>query len=263
MTGWPWPMRDRGRLDGIVSNGVRGKLTCAKMALIMGDYWKDAWARISGAEWLADTGLPLLLAILGLGLTYWLVRKQLKSDRELRHADHRREAASRLGSALVQASRRLKETSTDSPWWESHSWSDSMLISEAIWEARGILPDSLLDSLHGLAVFTEDLWLACWVSGKRREPDARFHAVAVKRVLNANAGSLDSLGVALRAWDGVADLSLDASRYDMSTHSSAQQNEERKAVYSQAWDHYESELDKLEGKAGVSLIKPGGRLLSQ
>lgn len=149
----------------------------------MCDYWNDVWALVVSAEWMANTGLPLLSTVLGLVIAYWFVRKQLRSDRALRHADHKREAATRLGSALIQTSRRLKATGTDSPWWQAPSWSDSAHISEAIGEARGILPNELLDSLHGVASAIEDMWLACYVSAKAHKPDARFHAIAMQRVL--------------------------------------------------------------------------------
>ncbi|MER5837453.1 hypothetical protein ABT116_43560, partial [Streptomyces sp. NPDC002130] len=52
---------------------------------------KNFWSQIWNAEWIADTGLPLLLSLIALYVAYRFLKAQFKHDRNLwRPIDRRR-----------------------------------------------------------------------------------------------------------------------------------------------------------------------------
>lgn len=62
--------------------------------------WESFWAHLLSGEWVADTGVPLALATLGLWLAGKYVKTQLKADRQLDLAQRHREFSADYAAVL-------------------------------------------------------------------------------------------------------------------------------------------------------------------
>jgi hypothetical protein len=51
------------------------------------------WSEVSSAQWMANVGVPLAGTLIAIGVAFWVLRRQLRHDRELAQAGRRSEAA--------------------------------------------------------------------------------------------------------------------------------------------------------------------------
>lgn len=225
----------------------------------MKDYSSGVWDVIATPAWMATTGLPLLVTLLGLVVGYLLFRRQMVSDKRLRRADHRREAARGLSSALTRAAWCLQRTSTDDAWWTRDLWADESGLRDALSLATRELPGELTRPVERLVSSASETWRACITRAVRRNPDARFHATAMRDSLAPFVSAIEAAAVSLAAWDGDSTL---ASTYGEPGVENAPSRETAPDAWRIWWEiqsgRYESILESLEGRHGISLAKPGG-----
>jgi hypothetical protein len=214
---------------------------------------------------MADTGLPLLATAGGLGLAYFLFRGQLASDRRLRRADHKLDAATKLGLELKQAASELSRMDpADDWWWQSHWWTRSKQLHDAISDASLFLPSGSSKELSEAVDSASDAWQACYIGAVQRKPDVRFHGMATRKVLEPFAVLLAQAAETLRKWDGADRLpSSLLGTFDKAPPRTDRESwkvwmESKKATYLDRVDSFEGKK-AVDGKWQVSLDKAAGR----
>jgi hypothetical protein len=155
-------------------------------------------------EWVANTGLPLLVTLLGLLAAYTFLRRQLRSDRALRRADRRQEAALKLGAEIAEALARFQSDARD-PFWQQMNWVDGRPLTQARAEALLSLDDTSLPELTSLIHDMECAWTACVVAARRQNPtpDLALHRHAVQGVTMPYREAMLSQSISMRMWDGI------------------------------------------------------------
>ena len=218
-------------------------------------YFKKILSVLESPEWLANTGLPLLVTLIGLGAAYTFLRRQLKSDLNLRTADRLQQAASALGFALYTAVEHFELPASD-PFWKHNRWPDHEEVEKAVLEARLSLAGKELPELARLVADVDAVWMACMFGAIRAEPppDTAFHRHAVQVSLRPFLKPLSEYSTALRMWDGLGGIPdartppglLHAPTSDLNDWAKARRTE------------YE---DRLNGRDGISLVKSSGQRL--
>ncbi|GAA2501300.1 hypothetical protein [Terrabacter carboxydivorans] len=178
------------------------------------DYLPQVWHDLVQPEWMAGTGIPLLGTLAGLYLAYRFLKRQLKSDRELRAADRRSEAAGRLGLAVGESVRHFMSLPMDSPEYSKPR--PKLDLWHELSEARLHLSDETTFLDHVSALVRDILW--AWKSGHKAyaplatKPDPVLHGNAMWVTFEPYLLRLEKAGSVLRAWDGDGHLAgLDAT----------------------------------------------------
>lgn len=217
------------------------------------EYWSALLCEVQTVSWMASTGLPLFLTIIGLYLAVRLVKRQLKSDRKLRSADRRQEASNRLGIATLEETTRFRHAQLRDDWWTSNTWESQPILTAQVSDAGASLPAEIIDHFQTLVQDIGDAWVSCQVAVRRSglNPDRANHVDSVRYVLNPYVDALDASAETLRRWNGedpppTLESNIDHSRRDRSQWSRARQEE------------YEQ---RLAGKRGLRLHKPIGEQL--
>lgn len=215
------------------------------------DYALELWHRLQSPQWMADSGLPLLATLLGFVAAYLFLKRQLKSDRALRRADRRQNAALALGTSIAEVLHRFDLGPTE-PFWQMSSWEDGRVLSREKFNALLSLDDTVLSELTYLINDLECAWLACTVASRRQNPrpDLALHKGDVMRVTEPYREALLAESVALRMWDGTGKFAEGALGNEF--HAPLQDTRiwmaERKREYETS-------------STGLRLIKPIGRRL--
>jgi hypothetical protein len=256
-------------------------------------YIRDMGTAIADPQWMADTGIPLLVTLGGLGLAYVFVRRQLNSDREffrlqqeadresfrrqqdsdrdlfrlqqesdrqLRRADHKREAAMVLGNALVESIANIKKFSPSDIVWRSPVWVAKAMLDDAIAQAAVLLPKLELSRISNLVEAISDGWQACWSQGSRDNPDMAYHTAAARSVVEPYTHSLTVIGESLLAWDGEGPMPVAPGIEDpVQSALDGVDHQQRNDRYKEVRSAYLAQVDRISGKAGVlSLAKASG-----
>ncbi|GAA2168435.1 hypothetical protein GCM10009826_47610 [Humibacillus xanthopallidus] len=219
----------------------------------------EVWSAMASAAWVANTGVPLLATVAGLAVAVILVRRQLGSDRQLRLADRRQEAAARLGVSLSQALLKLRQTPKEDKWWENPSWPDEQNIRLEVGEASILLSDSRLAEVASLVDDLSAAWQVSLVTAHRMtpHPDIASHKAGVLRAVEPYSSALEHMSISLRVWDGMdsmpqslSDVEHVATTYDkgFTTDATKSWRGEREAAY-------------LGRGVGLMLTKPDKRRL--
>jgi hypothetical protein len=176
----------------------------------MGDYLIGLWEAVGRPEWMADTGIPILVTAAGLGVAYVFVKRQLSSDQQLRRADHKREVSTRLGRELIATEldfRRLRDEQQHPRWrtrrWQ---WQTGPSMSSA-WEEAMLLLPVTVPYFSKVSNDVDHLMETCVDQARKIDPDIRHHTMAVASVLSPYMNGLLKAGNDLVAWDGVRELS--------------------------------------------------------
>lgn len=146
-----------------------------RFAILCPMSWQQIWDRLASTEWVADTGVPLVLQLLAILVAWIFLRKQLKSDRELLEASWKKD-------------RELLEESS----------AKSLDLQKAAARAAGA---------HRLAFSI--VYLANYIHSAFRNPD--FSSVEVKRLhseIRAEGHSLLTLAQAGELWSLFEDLAM-------------------------------------------------------
>ena len=167
-------------------------------------YFKKFLSVLKSPEWLANTGLPLLVTLVGLVAAAIFLRTQLKSDRNLRTADRRQQAGLVLGFALSTAVERFELPASDS-FWTHNRWPDHEELEKAILEMRLALAGKELPELARLVEDVDKVWMACMFGAIRAEPhpDTAYHRHAVQVSLRPFLSPLSEYSIDLRIWNGL------------------------------------------------------------
>lgn len=213
------------------------------------DYARQLWAELLTPEWMATTGLPLLLTLVGLVLAYIFLARQLRSDRQLRAADRQVAAASTLGRRIGEDTRAIFDLAYNDPAWLAPN--SPLDLWPAVTEAEIHLP-SHVEYLEEVSALTRDIsrgW--SWMSLLRPEggaPTTPGHAHAAYRVLEPYLLALEEMGSDLRAWDGLAPLEVNpARRVDHVPVGAGRINPERKAWLTRVEAAYRARIDAQTG----------------
>lgn len=167
-------------------------------------YLEKLWSSIITPEWMANTGLPLLVTLLGLVVGYIFLRRQLKNDHVLRTADRWQNATLTLGTTIAHVLERFELPATDS-FWANYAWPDREKLMRARADALLLLAPAELTELSKLIHDVESAWSACLISAGRRNPppDKALHRNAVKRTLQPYLEALKKQSEMLRSWEGL------------------------------------------------------------
>lgn len=182
------------------------------------EYLPELWQDLVQPQWLADTGIPLLATLGGLYLAYRFLKRQLQSDRDLRAADRRSEAARRLGIAIGERAREAMCLPYESPdYLEALPHLD---LWDELGEAALYLPGEK-DFLDKVGNLVRDMVWA-WQAGYHAHlklattpPERWWHGEAMYLTFEPYVMALEAAGETLRAWNGQGHLpALDDSGID-------------------------------------------------
>jgi hypothetical protein len=172
----------------------------------------DSWVeclrgRFADPAWTADVGAPLLVTLLGLGLALWLVRRQLRHDRELRAADRRAQALDPLARELGKAGFRLEDLSLrrTADYWSKPIWPDWGPLVGLCDDVSARLGDEpALKAVEDIISSTMRAWLLCQTARDAAvDPsDEAAHMYGTAVAMEPYAGRLTEAGRLLRRWDG-------------------------------------------------------------
>ncbi|WP_133055994.1 MULTISPECIES: hypothetical protein [Mycolicibacter] len=151
------------------------------------------------AEWFANTGIPLMATLVGLMVAFLFLRQQLRSDRELRRADHRRDAAGELGEVLIKSGTQLAKSQPFDAFWLSAHWPQYEVINDVIRVAAPILPPGSIGSVRALVDLVAEIWALAHIGSVFNSRNGRE---LVQSVLGAHPTTLIVLGERLLAWSG-------------------------------------------------------------
>lgn len=182
--------------------------------------WNSLWHELTNAEWVADIGLPLAVALAALLFAYRSLRAQLTNDRELSRAEYRAATARVLGTSLNQLLRVFNSTAPEDSWWAKAQWDGFRDVTRAIDEARISLGDNeAFDYVLDVAREISHSWKAC--RELRKELLARPDP---PRIASINNALLDTLTVSqnrlteaitsLMRWDGFLPIPVPPSPGD-------------------------------------------------
>lgn len=169
-----------------------------------GSWWDELGCRMSSGEWFADTGLPLAVTLIGLAVAVYLVRRQLRSDLDLRSAERRTRATDPLADQLIESGRNLAIFRMGGPdsFWDSTDWSEGHLVIGAYNSARDLMrPDGDLNQVLAAALRAH----RAWVRSKDlvgEIPNAHLRP-AQATLMGDYASELREMGTSLRMWDGL------------------------------------------------------------
>jgi hypothetical protein len=167
-------------------------------------YLEKLWSSIIAPEWMANTGVPLLVTLLGLFVGYMFLRRQLKSDHVLRTADRWQNASLTLGTTIAQALERFELPASD-PFWAESSWPDKGNLMRARADALLSLAPAELPELGKLIRDVDSVWMCCLSRARRLDspPDKAIHRHAVRQTLRPYLEALKTQSVLLRKWEGL------------------------------------------------------------
>lgn len=153
---------------------------------------------------MADTGIPLLATLAGFLVAYLFFRHQIRTDRALRRADHRREASTALGAALVKASEMHATCEQDALEWASQTWSMEAEIFQAISRAWVLFPDDEIEPLWDFTASISRLWKQLHSVALKTGTDISVHAHAfgMSSVIQPLILDLRLTASDLLRWDG-------------------------------------------------------------
>ena len=165
------------------------------------------WRQFANADWVADVGVPLVAALSAIALSYLLVRRQLRQDRDLWRAERRIEAARSLGRALLEEAERPDQEDADAPFWSSEAWPDFRRILKVSREAEITLgSDAAIED--AISVSRSALWV--WRSCQHSRPGLvaeKLDVVAINDGLQSTINQwqifMRNFGRSLIGWDGL------------------------------------------------------------
>lgn len=190
------------------------------MATTPDNPWDSLWRELANAEWVADIGLPLALALTALFFAYRSLRTQIAHDRELARAEHRATVARALGASLNQLARIFDTTPPGTAWWAEEKWDGFSGVCRAIDEAEIPLGDNeAFDYMYDVAREISHSWQACYERRKQllAQPDPpSFISVdnALVDTLLPARNRLKEVVMTLIRWDGYLPVPAPSSSGD-------------------------------------------------
>lgn len=195
---------------------------------------------VGTAEWVANVGLPLLVAVVSLIIAARLISKQLGQDRELARAGWRAQVARQLGSELRAVVRELESKNMSDLWWSQPEWDGWRRILETVDNASVVLGP--LEQIVDVAREILYRWRIAQTSRKKESPEAGDHGSILFGLLEELANRLQGTAVTLIAWDGLGDVPLPLATDGKNMPSPSGDRERHRAWTSQVTDEYEKQL---------------------
>lgn len=170
--------------------------------------WISLWRELANAEWVADIGLPLAVALVALLFAYRSLRTQIANDRELSRAEYRAATARVLGTSLNQLVRVFDTTAPKAPWWGNAKWDGFSGVSRAVDEAEISLGNH--EALHHVLDIAREIshsWQASYELRKEQLAGADPPSIvsldnALVDTLNPALNRFREAIAALMRWDG-------------------------------------------------------------
>ena len=181
--------------------------TCADSA-----YWREVRCLLAEPTWLVEQGLPLAFTLAGLGLAVWVLRRQLRHDRELRRADRLSGPVAAFGEVLVSTVEDVPKHEPPDEFWGRYAWPGYFKIARAQIKVRVALADprafwEIMRGAHDVL----DVWMAC--NGRHRSMtatgdtfDEDLKAGAMLFTMRPLLDDLRTAGEDLSRWDGLSPI---------------------------------------------------------
>ena len=166
-------------------------------------YLSDLGSRLSSSEWMASTGIPLFVTLLGLLIAYLFLAGQLRNDRALRLADHRREASTTLADSILTAMKSLPVLNEFVPM-PLHKWLTARdILFEDIFRASHRLAYENLKNIDDIAEAVTAAWALCLAEAAEVEAsDPYAHTNGVRAAVREFYLLLSWCAADLSGWDG-------------------------------------------------------------
>jgi hypothetical protein len=178
------------------------------IAVTLDNPWNSLWHELTNAEWVADVGLPLVVALTALLFAYRSLRAQIASDRELSRAEYRAATARVLGASLNRLVRVFESSPPRDPWWSKAQWDGFGDVCDAIDEAEISLVDNeAFEHILDVAREIDHSWKACHELKKEllaRPDPPRIKSTdnALLDTLEVSRSRLKEAIASLMRWDG-------------------------------------------------------------
>lgn len=177
------------------------------MLIRQGDSFRHV---LFSGEWLANVGIPLIIAIVAIVVANRILRAQLRNDVALMRAEREVAIIREFALTVVQETRNLQEEPSNDLWWREARWPGWDVIQQAHHHAGLLIKDP--DILNDLMAQARDVlyaWIACQERRARIEKDGYTFqpfklAYAIYATLEDRMLELQSKAEDMLRWDGVS-----------------------------------------------------------